>query len=226
MCDCGSGIIAADAGDRKAARTARCKTFECPICGPRRAAELRAKLYEARPNRFFTLTIRHLETRTLSEEVELLKGCWRRFRLWWNRTYPQKQIECCSIWELKGERHAHMHVLARCGFVPVNVLKAFFQKEIGSFKQDVRKIYDLKEVGRYITKYVTKDLVKLPHTHRYAPTHGFFKPSEPPPRDPFFDHMEWRFERQTLAQFAHYWVSRAWRIDLDMKHDLCTVRPP
>ena len=226
MCASGQGIIAGEAAHGKAAFRSDCGSWDCPIAGERLSRRLRHKLASARPNRFFTLTIRHHPERTLEQEVELLKACWRKFRIWWAKQPRGFIIEECSIWELEGERHVHIHALARCAYLPVKILQAFFQREIDSFRQDVRTVRTAHQLAKYLNDYVTKGLTKLEHTHRYAATHGFFDNDEKLPGDPFFEGMTWGFDTRTLEEFAHHWLCRGWKTDLDMKRGRCKVRPP
>jgi hypothetical protein len=226
MCSRGKGIIAGYAADRKAAKRARCKSWDCPHCAANRAKQLRARMFRARVNRGFDLTIRHIASRTLEEETRLLKQCWRDFRLWWNRTNPDEKIECLGVWELKGPRHVHMHVVARCPRVDWKVLQKFFWNRIRSHKQWVKDLTDKKRRVAYITKYVTKQLVKLAHTHRYSATHGFDEPSEDVKGDPFFAGLAVRWENRPLHAFARYWADEGHNVDYNHDAGTCVVHPP
>jgi hypothetical protein len=226
MCRCGEGILTGTAAGRKAARTQRCRCWPCEYCGPKNARRLRARAFAAGCNRGFDLTIRHLPDRTLEQETELLKRTWRKFRLWWNRKHPHGKIEALTCWERKGERHVHLHVLARCPFVSQKLLSAFFAKEIRSPMQWVKALTNKKDRIRYATKYVTKELAKLPGTSRYSVTQGFEDRDRDIPRDPFYEGMTWLREDGTLAQYAHNWLSQGFDVDLHIERDYCKVRPP
>jgi len=226
MCASGDGIIAGEAAHGKAAFTIDCGQWACDECAPRMAKRLRARTIAAKPTKFFSLTIRHRPDRTLEQETELLKEAWRKFRLWWARQPRGCHIECGTFWELKGERHVHIHALARCGFVPRKVLRGWFARHYKSQEQDVREVKSAAQLAHYVTKYVTKDLVKLARTHRYSFTHGFEDKTATWERDPFFEGMAFAFENNKLPGFAHHWFSRGWSVDLQMERGRCLVRPP
>lgn len=226
MCRCGDGILTGEIDGRKAARTQRCKCWGCEHCAPKNAKRLRARSYAANCNRGFDLTIRHEPERTLEQETALLKATWRKFRLWWNRTYPNNKIECLTCWEIKGKRHVHLHVLARCGYVDQRVVQQFFWREIRSHKQWVKSLLNQKARIAYATKYVTKGLAKLKGTSRYSVTHGFEDRTREIPRDPFFEGMAWQLGVGKLTDYAQRWLSSGYNVDLDLEHDCCKVRPP
>jgi hypothetical protein len=226
MCRCGDGILTGEAPGRKAARTQRCKCWGCEHCAPKNATKLRARSYAANCNRGFDLTIRHEPERTLEEETALLKATWRKFRLWWNRTYPNNKIECLTCWEVKGKRHVHLHVLARCGYVDWRVLAQFFWREIRSHRQWVKPLLNQKARIAYATKYVTKKLAKLKGTSRYSVTHGFEDPNREIPCDPFYQGMTWLPSKQCLVTWCEERAMDGWQVDWPAGSDRATARPP
>lgn len=223
---CGDGIIIGIAADRKAAIAHSGKSWDCPRCAKIRAKRLRARILAAGCNRGFDLTIRHLPHRTIEEETALLKDCWRDFRLWWNRNNPGKKIECMGFWEVTGDRHVHLHVVARCPYVPRPLLVRFFWNRLQSPLQGIKPLTNQTQRIKYAAKYVTKALVKLKGTHRYSATHGFDAPREPFAKDPFFQGLTWTWDSKTLLQFAQEHIEQAWQVDLSMERGRCCVRPP
>ena len=156
----------------------------------------------------------------------MLKKCWRKFRIWWNKKHPSNKIECISVWERVGERHVHLHVLARCGYVDRRVLVAFFQREIDSPMQWVKHLYSHAKRVAYATKYISKDLAKLPGTNRYSVTHGFDDKSKLFKPDPFYEGMTWEFSRDQVLDLAKRWLAQGFRVDLDVRRESCRAWPP
>lgn len=226
MCSCDTGIITGDAADRKAAFEPECGSWDCPRGAKAKARRIRARALAGNCNRGFDLTIRHLPHRTIEEEIALLKECWRDFRIWWEKQPRGGKIHALTVWECTGARHVHIHALARCNYVPVKILRRFFIQRINSPRQWIKDLTSKQQRIFYATKYITKQLIKLPHTHRYSFTHGFDEAKEPIPRDPFFQDMEWNYRKKPLWLFALNWMEAGWHVDLDEKRRRCLARPP
>lgn len=226
MCKRVDGIIAGDSPFKKAARAACCNSWDCADCGPRKKRRLIAKCFAAQANRGFDLTIRHREDRTLQQEADLLQKWWRNFRRLWNRNNPNNKIRCISVWEIKGPRHVHLHCLARCGFIPVKKLRAYFWEHLRSHKQWIKPLDTPKKQRAYAIKYVGKDPAKLEGKHRYSVSKHFWKKTEETYQDPELEGLKWRYVRQPLDHWKELRTQEECFLVVYNNWLLAITRPP
>jgi hypothetical protein len=226
MSACGPGTIVGYDGERKLGRRTNCGAPDCPNCGKRARAIYRAKIRAGRPNRFINPTIIHLPDRTREQELKLLATAFHKFVVWWKRDHPNWEFEYFEVRECKGERHVHLHIAARCGFIPHNVFRDFMERETGSYIQDIRAIKSVRQLEVYLTNYVTKDMRRIGAMHRYSKSHNYEPEKGERAPDPFLFGLRYYFEPTLLEDKAKEWEIRGLTVKWTSKHEVRATGPP
>ncbi len=135
-----------------------CKRWDCPVCGPKRAFELKkAIINEANRldlRRFMSLTLD--PNRCAPEDsVSYIRNCWNKLRVYLKRFY-KGQISFITVLELQKSGYAHLHALVSL-YIPQAWLSEAWDRLGGGRVVDIRMI-KIERIGRYISKYMTKDL--------------------------------------------------------------------
>lgn len=166
---CGEGAYLQQQADNPEKYRIRCTCCHDRWCVPCQRVKSRivaGNLYEHFESlppdtrcRFITLTLRSTDT-PLSEQLDRLYKAYQRLRRWagWHKT----QDGGLAVLELTLNRqthlwHPHLHVISEGRFIDQKELSKQWRKVTGdSYIVDVRAARTQREVGRYITKYLTK----------------------------------------------------------------------
>lgn len=212
-------------GEREAyLRPLLCRRWTCDECAPRRAAALRWKARNGRPNTFITLTVKVGQYDTPEKAAEALVAAWRLIRRraiqeagrdprkrtrpfgayapafnpdgpFGDATrrvdLPNGKFDFIAFFERTEKGWPHLHILARSKWLDSKWLSAQCAELLGSPVVDVKRVQSAKGVARYVTKYVTKALVKFATLKRYYSSRKWdLKPKPPKLPQPLPD-VEW-----------------------------------
>jgi hypothetical protein len=166
MC-CGEGAViqySPELGSYRV-KSRTCGHRWCPACRERFAATLKQKISLSMAGakrfdfKFLTLTLRST-TRPLRDEVTHLFASFRRLRqttLWKRRVAWGVAILEITINPTTKLFHPHLHIIAKCGFIPRKSLSTAWERASeGSCVTDIRAITNATAAVHYMTKYVTK----------------------------------------------------------------------
>ena len=134
-----------------------CKSWNCEICGPRKASKYRYSINENAQNmkldRFLTLT---LDPRKSTPENSLphIKQCWAKLRTYIKRKFRYTLSFICIV-EFQKNEYAHLHVLLD-RFLPQKWISNTWDKLGGGKIVFIEKV-EFRKISYYITKYLTKD---------------------------------------------------------------------
>jgi len=134
-----------------------CRSWGCEVCAPRRRTGLMAKAAAGNPSRFITLTVNPRIGENPDARLLLLANAWRNTCKRIKRRWPDKPFSYLAIVESTKAGEPHLHILWRGPYVPQKFLSDCMAELIESPIVDIRKIKGLKEVIRYVAKYVTKN---------------------------------------------------------------------
>jgi len=133
--------------------------WNCPRCGPRRAAKLRHAVIQAAKEkdlrRFLTLTL-NPRACTAQNSVEYIRQCWAKFRTYLKRQYGTS-VTFISVVEFQKSGYAHLHVLVD-RYIAHNWLKGAWQAVGGGSIVDIRLV-DIHKISSYLPKYLTKEIL-------------------------------------------------------------------
>lgn len=150
----------------------RCKSWDCPDCGPWLQGRLEDAIFaavEERPalTRFFTLTLPPKARRWDHErQVERLSQARRQLREAMAHEYGERPSFLWVI-EPHGDGTLHLHGLVD-RYVPQGWLSEKWNQAGGGRVVDIRQ-KDPHRAAPYLSKYLSKDPADLPSgTHRYG----------------------------------------------------------
>lgn len=151
-----------------------CKCWNCARCGPRKAARYKHRIREVaeelKLRRFLTLTI---DPKKLNNQdpVPYLRDCWSKFRVYLKREFGVAPKYICVL-EFQKNGNPHLHVLVD-RFIDQKWIKETWQSVGGGEHVDIRLV-DLHRVSRYLSKYLTKELLlSAPlRSRRVTTSHG------------------------------------------------------
>jgi hypothetical protein len=154
-----------------------CKSYGCGTCGPRKAARLRktivAKAQELDLTRLLTLTLDPANIPLDVDSVKYLRGVvWAKFRTYLKRKYG-KIVVYIAVLEFTKAGVPHLHVLVG-RFIPQQWISESWDALGGGRIVDIRRVYDIHRMGRYLAKYLTKDVILSapPWVRRWTTSRG------------------------------------------------------
>lgn len=167
MCkDCSHGTVYGPSRDVEGGTVfirADCRKLSCPHCGPVKAKHYRLAIAkranEHKLQRFMTLTLDPRKIPEDQDSVSYLRACFAKFRVYLGRKYGKEKVSYISIVELHRSGRAHLHVLVGV-YIPQEWISENWQRVGGGRIVDIRLV-DIHNVARYLSKYVTKDLLLL-----------------------------------------------------------------
>jgi hypothetical protein len=145
---------------RKGYAPFNCKTWSCPICGPKRAKRLKQAItewaYKKGLSRFLVLTLdpKFLEHVPHKERYSYfyMMHVWRKFRVYLYRKYGKISY----VWTIEPQKSGicHLNVLIN-RYIDQSWISEVFSK-LGGGKIVWIERADIRRVGAYISKYITK----------------------------------------------------------------------
>lgn len=135
-----------------------CKTWPCSYCGPRKAKRYKYAIRHTAEryglNRFLTLTLD--PAKISGEPVQFLNATFAKFRIYLKRQYKVAP-NYIRILEFHKSGNPHFHILID-RFIPQEWIAEAWSSLGGGRIVDIRQV-DLHRVSRYLSKYLTKELL-------------------------------------------------------------------
>lgn len=199
-------------GDGFAAVTLKCRSWQCEICQPMRAARLRQLAAGGSPNTFITLTVNPKTGTDPADRARALADAWRKVCKAACRKYGYKNIPFLAVFEKTKNGEPHLHIVARIKWLDQAWLSARMSEYISAPIVDIRRISDVKKATAYITKYVTKDPTQFGKCKRYWCSRNYEL------KDPQADRLIhrtvsiWEKREVCLRDLARMWVNEGRRV--------------
>jgi hypothetical protein len=135
-----------------------CKSWNCSYCGPRRAKRykhaIRATAEALQLRRFITLTLD--PSRIEGDPVRYLNTVFAKLRVYLQR-HHRGSPQYIRVLEFQRNGNPHFHILIdRC--IEVEWIRKAWVAVGGGYIVDIRLV-DVHRVSRYLSKYLTKDLL-------------------------------------------------------------------
>jgi hypothetical protein len=190
----------ASAGTTKFHRV-NCKCWGCSYCGPRKAKRYRYTIAQTAERlqlrRFITLT---LAPATIEgNSVHYLNKTWAKFRTYLKRKFGIAPT-FIRVLEFQQNGNPHFHVLID-RYIHWSWLKAAWQAVGGGLFVNI-KFVDVHRVSRYLSKYLTKELLlAAPLRSRRVTTSRNIHLNEKPASE-----IKWEFVRYSI--FGLFWWHR------------------
>jgi hypothetical protein len=172
---CGTRTLKGTAENSGVTRFIRldCKTWPCPHCGPKKAKRYKAAIREIAEreqlNRFLTLT---LDPRKIEgSPVRYLRRVFNKFRVYLLRKYG-RSIKYIAVLEFHKNGNPHLHILLD-RFIKQQWISEKWSALGGGKIVDI-KFVDVHRISRYLSKYLTKELLLSapPRSRRVTTSRG------------------------------------------------------
>ncbi len=135
-----------------------CKSWNCSFCGPRRAKRYKHTIRETAEAlqlcRFMTLTLD--PSKIEGDPVRYLNATFAKLRVYLQR-HHRGSPQYIRVLEYQKNGNPHFHILIdRC--IEVEWIRKAWVAVGGGYMVDIRLV-DVHRVSRYLSKYLTKDLL-------------------------------------------------------------------
>jgi hypothetical protein len=135
-----------------------CKCWNCSFCGPRKAKRYKRAIRQAAEKhqlrRFLTLTLD--PAKVAGDPVCFLNAVFAKFRVYLCRRFGTSPLYI-RVLEFQKNGNPHFHILID-RYIPYEWIKASWTGVGGGRFVDIRYV-DLHHVSRYLSKYLTKELL-------------------------------------------------------------------
>jgi hypothetical protein len=164
---CREVLLASVAGDSGLAITLRCRSWNCDACKPDRVKRCFAEMVAGRPTTFITLTVRAGKFRSANEAAHGLVVAWRQVRRRAITTFKLKELEFYAVFEATKAGWPHLHILARCDWIPQKWLSDQMKARLDSPVVDIRVVGSHDKGAQYLAKYLGKAHMQFGTCKRY-----------------------------------------------------------
>jgi hypothetical protein len=141
-------------------RRVNCGSWTCSYCGPRKAKLAKFRIRQQAENldlRFFlTLTLDPSKVKNERDQVKYVRLVFNRFREYLRRKYGQPPKFICIL-EFTKRGTPHLHILLD-RYIPHEWISRTWDKLGGGRIVFIKKV-TIRNVSRYLSKYLTKDLL-------------------------------------------------------------------
>jgi hypothetical protein len=145
----------------------RCKKWNCPRCGPRRAKQVRRAIIQRATElgltRHLTLTIGH-DGCTAAQSVRYIRECWSKLRVYLRRKFGESITYICIL-EFQQNGYAHLHILVD-RYINFDWIQANWQAVGGGHRVNIERV-DIRRIAAYLSMYLTKELLLSPMYGRF-----------------------------------------------------------
>lgn len=215
---CGERSIVNDDGDNAIAISLRCRAWTCEHCRPRRRQQLIRLARAGTPNRLITLTASPAIGVSPADRAAKLARAWRIVVARAKRQLKLPALDYLAVFEATKRGEPHLHILARCGFIPQRWLSGQMREITGSPIVDIRKVKSVKHAALYVAKYIGKAPHRFATCKRYWYTQRWTTQSpDEQPRERW-GNARWELDDQPIFEVWKRWGgawSRAFWISLN-----------
>jgi hypothetical protein len=184
-----------------------CRSWTCSNCAPRRKRQLIRDACDGHPNRFITLTCRPRPDISPVAAARDLAHAWRLIVKRAKRQWHWAKLEYLAVFERTKAGNPHLHILARCGFIPQRWLSAQMDGLTGAPNVDIRRVAYGRGLARYLAKYLGKDPQRFGTLKRYWSTQAWSQaPADDPASNPWGD-GRWGFSLDSTWELLRLWES-------------------
>ena len=139
-------------------RRVNCKTWGCALCGPRKAKlykwAIRHLAEQEGLSRFLTLTLD--PAKIAGQPVRYLRQVFNKFRTYLRRKY-EVLVKYIAVLEFQKSGIPHLHLLVD-RYIPWSWITGSWSALGGGKIVDIKYV-DVHRVARYLSKYLTKELL-------------------------------------------------------------------
>jgi hypothetical protein len=187
-----------------------CKCWDCSYCGPRRAKRykwaIRAIAEKLQLRRFLTLTLD--PAKVDDDPVRYLNKTFAKLRVYLRREHGSAP-QYIRILEFQKSGNPHFHILLD-RYIPQGWLRTAWMSVGGGKMVDIRYV-DIHRVSRYLSKYLTKELLlSAPLRSRRVTTSRGIKLFEKEEKKKI-----WTFVRVPITRLIRIYMNNVTAISVD-----------
>jgi len=201
--------------EMRRAKPLYCRSWGCECCRPRRKRQLMALCAAGSPTRFITLTVNPKHGSDPHERLLALPHAWRTVLKRLRRRYPGAPMSYLAIVEETRQGEPHLHILFRGPYIPQADLSAMMGELIDSPVVDIRRIKGMREVIRYVAKYVTKAPAQFGNGKRYWRGQNWDTRADSELDAVHTEGGYWQVSHHPLARIWAVWSYFGYKLDLD-----------
>lgn len=154
----------------------KCRSWNCPECGPERQRQLQSTCINGKPNRFITITCRRGQYHTPEDAAAAIAKAWRTVIQRWRRQQKWHRCEYICVFEPHASMWPHMHILWRGHWIEWSWLSDQMKQLLNSPRVHVSAIKSPKQAAFYVAQYFTKAPTKFGNSKRYWTSRKYGKP--------------------------------------------------
>lgn len=145
-----------------------CKTWHCEVCYDKNRRKLKNKIIQIATMKkmkfFITLTFDH-KLCTAEESYDYIGNCWKKFLTIIHRKLKYTKFDYIKVLESHKSGYAHIHFITNKRFDAHQLREQW--KRLGGGAQMRIEPVNVKKIANYLSKYMTKDSMKLPKGRRH-----------------------------------------------------------
>jgi len=128
------------------------------------------------------------------------------------RRYGPNSIDYLAVVEKTKHGEPHLHILARCPYIPQSYLSGIMKELIDAPIVDIRAVKNQRNAILYVAKYVTKEPERIGTAKRYWSSMTYeLDPANKPEKNAKRD-FPWIVSRFRIEKIAHHWTNDGWTI--------------
>lgn len=207
---CGDPALVKQERHRRALLPLACRCWSCEDCQPKRRWGVIKLGEEGKAERLITLTIRPTPGRTPDQDAQFMAASYAKLIRWLRRRHGGRRVQMMRVFEAHKSGRPHMHVLHRGAFVPIFELIDQWEALTGSRGVDIRSIKKKRNVAKYVSKYIGKDIHSYTGVKRYYYTRGWVKTRAEKKADREAAGISFRLEKLSPEEIAAKWAGEGW----------------
>lgn len=217
-----AGRVDLDTGEVRAGAI-WCKSWTCDHCAPIRQKQLMAQAAQGQPTRFITLTSRRrVGDLTPDQAARQLVHAWRMVIQRGKRDGLIREMQYIAVFEQHRSGWPHLHILARCDFLPQEWLSKRMAEYADSPVVDIRLVKSRARAAWYIAKYTAKAPHKWEGCKRYWRTLSY-APAKNGRKTCVADRVQPLFRQQHVTIFAGFFTAHGYRLEWDSDHSFIAL---
>jgi hypothetical protein len=193
--------------------TLYCRAWSCPICRPRRRAQLIHEARDGHPTTFLTLTASPQSGATPQERARNLSHAWRRLRRKIIADFKISKLAFLAVFEATKAGEPHLHILARMPYVPQRWLSDQMAHLTSSPIVDIRRVRSAGQAASYVAKYIGKSPHRFAGCKRYWRSKDWLTPPDPSETHDWSSPQGWRVSNLSPHELMRKLFSEGWRFD-------------
>lgn len=207
---CGDPALVKQERHRRALIPLACRCWTCDDCQPKRRWGVIKLAEEGKGERLITLTIRPTPGKSPDDDARFMADAFARLTRWLRARYGGKRVQMMRVFEAHRSGRPHMHVIHRGNFIPVFELIDKWEELTGSRGVDIRSIKKKRNVAKYVSKYIGKDIHAFKGVKRYYYTRGWTKTRAEKKADRLAEGVSFNLERIAPEEIAAKWAREGW----------------